>query len=116
MLVTRRYQFIVPLMSFKRFGNMVKFCCSWSLTSDVMQPEAYGRLSLELAGDELTATQMCEAYSKAQGSSVSHFSPPKFLFWFLNRYILEQFLYQATHLYGDYFSYIIHPRSAYILT
>jgi hypothetical protein len=52
-----------------------------------MQPEEYGRVSLELAGDELTPAQICEAYSKAQGSNVSHFSPPKFLFWFLNRLV-----------------------------
>lgn len=58
------------------------------------EPEVYGKVSLELAGDELTAAQMCEAYSKAQGSSVSHFSPPKFLFWFLNRdlYRIAKFL------------------------
>ncbi|KAG0599063.1 hypothetical protein M758_12G124800 [Ceratodon purpureus] len=58
------------------------------------EPEEYGGLSLELAGDELTPAQMCEAYSKAQGSNVSHFSPPKFLFWFLNRdlYRIAKFL------------------------
>lgn len=57
-------------------------------------PEEYGGVSLELAGDELTPAQMCEAYSKAQNSSVSHFSPPKFLFWFLNRdlYRIAKFL------------------------
>lgn len=58
------------------------------------EPEEYGRVSLELAGDELTPAQICEAYSKAQGSNVSHFSPPKFLFWFLNRdlYRIAKFL------------------------
>ncbi|KAG0628900.1 hypothetical protein M758_1G060800 [Ceratodon purpureus] len=58
------------------------------------KPEEYGGVSLELAGDELTPAQMCEAYAKAQGSNVNHFSPPKFLFWFLNRdlYRISKFL------------------------
>ena len=62
-----------------------------------MQPEEYGKVSLELAGDELTPAQICEAYSKAQGSNVSHFSPPKFLFWFLNRLVFAPPSVVRTH-------------------
>jgi hypothetical protein len=54
--------------------------------ANCMQPKEYGGFSLEVVGDKLTPLQMCEAFSQAQGGlKVNHFTPPKFLFWFINR-------------------------------
>lgn len=63
-------------------------------------PKEYGGFSLELAGDELTPLQMCEAFSQAQGGlKVNHSRPPKFLFWFINRDLYRIATFLSDHGY-----------------
>jgi NmrA-like family len=50
-------------------------------------PGRWAGVTLPLAGDELTPTQMCEAFGEAQGlgAPVTHVCPPAWIFWVLSR-------------------------------
>jgi len=52
----------------------------------LQDPGTWSGRALELAGDELTPAQMCDAFSKAQGGApVRHSRPPLWPFWLLNK-------------------------------
>lgn len=51
------------------------------------QPTAYIGNSIEIAGDEMTPVDMCEAFTEAQDGSpvVVHSCPPAWMLWLISK-------------------------------